>query len=505
MNILHVFPTYPDTFWSFKHALKFISKRAGFPPLGTLTVAAMLPEEWNQRFVDMNAAQLKDQDLLWADYVFISAMSIQRSSAERIIARCKLLGKKIVAGGPLFTAHADDFEMVDHLVLNEAEITLPPFIEDIRKGQARHLYTSKEWADITTTPIPRWNLATLRHYSSMDIQYSRGCPYDCEFCDITVLYGREPRTKTKDQIIAELESLYIAGWKGNIFIVDDNFIGNKNKLKKEILPAIIDWMQAKNYPFTFTTEASINLSDDEALMAMMVEAGFDDVFVGIESPNAESLVECKKIPNKNRDLLASVKRIQRAGLCVNAGFILGFDSDPAEIFERLSNFIKESGIVTAMVGLLNAPRGTKLYERLKKEGRILKTFSGDNTNFSLNFIPRMNPEVLINGYKEVLKSIYSPKQYYARVKHFLRDFNPTQTKAFRLQMSHIKALIKSMVRLGIVGKERYQYWKLFVWMLFRRPKLFPMAITFAIYGFHFRKLFEQGLEEMPGRTLPIAG
>jgi len=496
MNILHVYPTYPDTFWSFRHALKFISKKAAYPPLGSLTVAAMLPENWNQRFVDMNVEQLKDRDLLWADYVFISAMSIQRASAEQVIARCKSLRRKIVAGGPLFTAHPNDFDHVDHLVLNEAEITLPPFIDDLRKGHAQHLYTSKEWADIATTPNPLWKLANLKHYSSVDIQYSRGCPYDCEFCDITVLYGREPRTKTKDQLIGELNCLYDQGWRGNVFLVDDNFIGNRKKLKQEILPAMIAWMEEKNHPFSFTTEASINLSDDESLMSMMVKAGFEEVFVGIESPNEESLIECKKIPNKNRDLLASVKRIQKAGLCVNAGFIVGFDSDPVEIFERLSDFIKESGIVTAMVGLLNAPRGTKLYARLQKEGRILKSFSGDNTNFSLNFIPRMHPETLLNGYKSVLKSIYSPKQYYARVRHFLKDFKPTNTKTFHFEMNRINALIKSMVRLGILGKERYHYWKLFVWMLFRRPRLFPLAITFAIYGYHFRKLFEEGLVDV---------
>ncbi len=493
MNILHIYPTYPDTFWSFKHALKFISKRAGFPPLGLLTVAAMLPKEWNQRFVDMNVSPLKDKDLLWADYVFISAMSIQRESAEHVIAKCKALGKKIVAGGPLFTAHPEDFEDVDHLVLNEAELTLPPFIKDIGNGQAQHLYTSAEWANVTTTPIPLWSLARFKYYSSMNIQYSRGCPYDCEFCDITVLYGREPRTKTKEQVLAELESLYEEGWRGNVFFVDDNFIGNKKKLKKEILPALIEWMEKKNHPFDFTTEASINLADDEELMGMMVKAGFDEVFVGIESPNAESLLECKKIPNKNRDLLASVKRIQRAGLCVNGGFIVGFDSDPAEIFERLTDFIKESGIVTAMVGILNAPRGTKLYQRLLKEGRLLKAFSGDNTNFSLNFIPRMNRETLINGYKDVLKSIYSPKEYYARVMHFLKDFKPKQARVFRFQLNHVKALFKSMVRLGIIGKERFHFWKLFFWMLFRRPRLFRLAMTFAIYGFHFRKLFEEGI------------
>jgi radical SAM superfamily enzyme YgiQ (UPF0313 family) len=331
----------------------------------------------------------------------------------------------------------------------------------------------------------------MKHYSSMNIQYSRGCPYDCEFCDITVLNGRIPRTKTAAQIIAELDSLLFSGWKGDVFFVDDNFIGNKTKLKKEVLPAIIRWMELHRHPFTLSTEVSINIADDEELMRMMVEAGFDAVFVGIESPNEESLIECKKIPNENRDLLAGVKKIHRFGMQVNGGFIVGFDNDPAAIFQRLIDFIQESGIVTAMVGLLNAPRGTKLYQRLLKEGRLLTGFTGDNTDFSLNFIPRMSPEALLNGYREVLKSIYSPKEYYARVKHFLEDFKPTQTRVFRFQMCYLNALWKSMLMLGVIGRERWYYWKLFFWSLFRKPRLFRLAITFSIYGFHFRKLFEQ--------------
>jgi radical SAM superfamily enzyme YgiQ (UPF0313 family) len=496
MKILLVYPQYPDTFWSFKYAIKFISKRAAFPPLGLLTVAALLPSEWEKRLVDMNVSSLQDKDLQWADYVFISAMSVQRMSSLTVIRRCNALGKKIVAGGPLFTASHDEFEGIDHFVLNEAEITLPLFLDDLKQGTPKPMYTTQEWADVTTTPVPLWSLVNLNHYSTMNLQYSRGCPYDCEFCDITVLYGRTPRTKQKDQIIAELDSLVGNGWKGDVFLVDDNFIGNKSKLKKEIVPAIIDWMGRNNHPFALSTEVSINLADDDELMRMMVQAGFDAVFVGVESPNEESLVECRKIPNKNRDLLASIKKIQRFGLRVNGGFIVGFDNDPAAIFQRLIDFIQESGIVTAMVGLLNAPRGTRLYQRLHREGRLVNLFSGDNTDLSMNFIPRMNRDALIEGYRTILKSIYSPKQYYARVKHFLRDYKPTQARVFRFQMNYVNALLKSMVILGIVGKERFQYWKLFFWSLFTRPKLFRLAITFSIYGFHFRKLFEQEIMKL---------
>jgi len=490
MKILLVYPEYPDTFWSFRHALKFISKKAAFPPLGLLTVAAMLPKEWEKKVVDLNVSPLRDEDILWADYVFISAMSVQKGSAEEVIAKCRKVGRKIVAGGPLFTAHHERFEDIDHLVLNEAEITLKPFLSDLAAGKAEHSYTSGDWADMAETPIPQWDLINFKNYASMNVQYSRGCPYDCEFCDITVLYGRVPRTKTRAQIIAELDSLYDHGWRSSVFFVDDNFVGNKNKLKEEILPAIIDWMVEKKHPFQFNTEVSLNSADDGELMSLMVRAGFKAVFVGIESPNAESLEECKKIPNKRRDLAESVKKIQRYGMEVQGGFILGFDVDPASIFDKLTSFIQDTGIVTAMVGLLNAPKGTKLYKRLMNEGRLLHVFSGDNTDFSMNFVPKMNRETLLKGYKSVVKKIYSPKEYYARVKEFMKNYNPTQAKVFRVNFDDIKALFKSIVRLGIIGKERVYYWRLFFWSLFTRPKLFPLAITFSIYGFHFRRIFE---------------
>jgi len=491
VNILFVNPHYPDTFWSFRHALKFISRNASFPPLGLLTVASMLPHEWPKRLIDLNIEQLADSDLAWADFVFLGGMSIQKTSADEIIARCKRLGKAIVAGGPLFTSRPDEFPDVDHLVLNEAENTLPLFLSDLARGRLKRVYTSDTWADITTTPVPLWDLVKFKRYSSMNLQYSRGCPYDCEFCDITVLYGRVPRTKTKEQVIRELESLHAAGWKSQVFFVDDNFIGNRQRLKKEILPALIEWMDARGHPFFLNTEVSINIADDRELMRLMVRAGFDAVFVGIESPNEASLVECKKIPNKNRDLLASVKIIQQSGLQIQGGFIVGFDSDPPSIFDQLITFIQESGIVTAMVGLLNAPNGTRLYKRLLGEGRLLSSMSGDNTDFSLNFIPKMDTESLIQGYKKILQTIYAPKEYYARVKLFLKNYDPQQTRGFRIQAIHIKALVKSAVLLGIIGRERFQYWKLFLWSLLCRPRLFPLAIMFSIYGYHFRKVFEQ--------------
>lgn len=491
MKILLLYPKYPDTFWSFKHALKFIFKKAVNPPLGLLTVAAMLPKEWEKKLIDLNVAALKDKNLKWPDFVFISAMSIQRKSVKEIIARCKKAGVKIVAGGPLFTTDYKEFKEVDHLVLNEAEITLPLFLQDLKNGRAKHIYTSHQWADITKTPVPLWELINMKKYNTMNIQYSRGCPFNCEFCDITLLYGRIPRTKNRDQIIRELESLYQRGWREGVFFVDDNFIGNKEKLKKEILPVIVQWLEKRKYPFSFNTELSINISDDEELMRLMVKAGFDTVFVGIETPNEDSLTECAKFQNKNRDLVACVKKIQKFGLEVQAGFIVGFDNDPPSIFERQIKFIQKSGIVTAMVGLLNAPKGTRLYQRLKKERRLLKDISGDNTDCSINFIPKMKLDTLISGYKKIVSTIYSPRYYYQRVKEFLRGYRPRQKMKVRFSLRYLGAFLGSILCLGIMGKERFQYWRLFFWSLFTRPRLFPLAITLAIYGFHFRKIFEK--------------
>ena len=469
--------------------LRVTSKKAAFPPLGLLTVSSMLPQEWEKKLIDMNAAPLSDKDIRWADYVFVSAMVVQRESVREIIRRCKKLNARMVAGGPLFTSEYEKFEEVDHLVLNEAEITLPPFLEDLGRGCAKHIYTSEERPDVRQTPLPMWSLLDIKKYSTMSIQYSRGCPFDCEFCDIIVLYGHKVRTKSKDQLLEELEALYNRGWRAGVLIVDDNFIGNKRKLKEEILPAIVEWQKERKYPFLLSTQASINLADDEELMRLMVMAGFDSVFVGIETPNEESLAECSKRQNKNRDLVASVKKMQNHGLQVQGGFIIGFDSDPVSIFKSQINFIQKSGIVMAMVGLLNAPPGTKLHQRLKKENRLLENVSGDNTDCSMNFIPKMDRETLLNGYKHVLTTIYSPRQYYKRVKMFLKQYKPQRRKGIsQLQLWHVRAFIRSMWFLGVTDRGREHYWRFFVSTLLRRPRSFPMSMTLAIYGFHFQTI-----------------
>jgi radical SAM superfamily enzyme YgiQ (UPF0313 family) len=491
MKILLVYPRYPDTFWSFRHALKFLSKKASFPPLGLLTVAAMLPAEWEKRVVDMNVSALGDENIKWADYVFLSSMVVQKDSAIEVIARCKGLNTRVVAGGPLFTTGYEDFKGVDHFVLGEAEVTLPRFLADLAKGCPQPVYSSDERPDISKTPIPLWSLIDMKDYSAMSLQYSRGCPFDCDFCDIIVLNGHKPRTKDRQQTVDELEALYRQGWRGSLFIVDDNFIGNRKKLKDETLPAIIAWSKEKKYPFTFFTEASINLADDEDLMELMAEAGFNRVFIGIETPNEDSLVECNKVQNSNRDLAAAVKKIQNHGFEVQGGFILGFDSDPDSIFRKQINFIQKTGIVTAMVGLLNAPNGTKLYKRLKKENRLVKDMSGDNTDLSINFIPRMKYQTLLTGYKNVLDTIYSPRHYYERVVTFLKEYKPRKTAVIsQLRFSHIVGLIKSLWFLGIANKGRRYFWRLLISTLLKRPRHFPLSISLSVSGFHFRKVAE---------------
>jgi radical SAM superfamily enzyme YgiQ (UPF0313 family) len=423
--------------------------------------------------------------------VFISGMSVQKESAKKVIRRCRRKNVKVVAGGPLFTAAHNDFSGVDHFILNEAELTLAPFLEDLKKGCAKSLYSSPGWADMKLSPVPDWDLIDMDDYASLNIQFSRGCPHNCEFCDITELFGHKIRKKDAGQIIKELDTIYERGWKGSVFFVDDNFTVHRRALKEEILPALINWTKEREYPFGFNTQVSIDLADDRELMEMLSEAGFDTVFVGIESPNEESLVECTKTQNSGRNMIEAVKIIQRHGIEVQGGFIVGFDSDPDTIFDAQIKFIQESGIATAMVGLLNAMRGTELYRRLKKEGRLLKNVDqGNNTNFSMNFVPRMDREKLLAGYKKIVSTIYAPENYYSRVKKFLDIYRPKSKAAHKISFRYIMAFIKSIVRLGIFGKERIYYWKLLLWTLVRHPRTFPKAVTMSIYGFHFRKIFK---------------
>lgn len=490
MKILLVYPETPSTFWSFKDALKFVSKKSGEPPLGLITVAALLPLEWEKKLIDLNVGKLKDKDILWADYVFLSGMNVHVSSIKEITKRCNVLGTKIVGGGPLFTTQYQDFLGIDHFVLNEAEITLPQFIEDLKNGNPKFLYTSNLFPDISTSPKPMWELLDTKKYASLSMQYSRGCPYDCDFCSITVLNGRKPRTKTKDQFLGELNRLYELGYRGDISLVDDNFIGNKRKLKEEILPALIQWQKEKKFPYHFLTEVSINLADDDELIKLMADAAFFSIFIGIESPNEKSLSECGKFQNQRRDMIDSIKKLHKGGLLVSAGFIVGFDNDPPDIFEQQIDFIKRSGIASAMVGLLNAPNGTHLYKRLQQENRLLLNWSGNNMDGATNIIPKMNYGELIAGYSKMIHTIYSPKEFYTRIIQFINDYEVPEWKSNMLTFREVKAFFRLLWLIGILEDGKKFFWKTFTYCLFKYPKKFSIAMTLAVYGYHFRRIAE---------------
>ncbi|MGD8454248.1 MAG: B12-binding domain-containing radical SAM protein [Phycisphaerae bacterium] len=486
MRVLLVSAATPDTFWSYKHVLSFISKKACFPPLGLLTVAAMLPKRWDLKLVDLNVTSLTGAQLAWADCVFISAMLAQVDSAREVIARCSQLGKTVVAGGPLFTTGHAGFPEVKHFVLGEAEDIMPELVADMVSGDLKEFYRREKRPDIRQTPVPRWDLIKFKHYATMPLQFSRGCPFNCEFCDIIVMNGRVPRLKTNEQMIGELESLVDAGWTGPIFIVDDNFIGNRAKVK-EFLRELIAWERRRDVRLQFTTEASLNLADDGELLELMVRAGFKKVFVGIETPQEESLLECAKVQNAKRDMLSAVKTIQKSGLEVMGGFIVGFDSDKPNIFERQIRFIQEAGVVTAMVGLLQALPGTRLFSRLKQEGRILHDASGNNVEANLNFVPKLDREILVEGYRSLVKRLYTPRMYYRRILTFLREYRP-QGQGIHLSWRDVKAFIKSLWVMGILSRGRRQYWKFLTKALLFHRRAFPEAMTLAIIGYHFRRV-----------------
>ena len=488
MNILMIYPRYPITFWSFKYALKYVSKKAAYPPLGLLTVAAMLPKTWNIRLVDLNISKVRDEDLKWADYVMISAMLIQKESVMEILGNCRRLGKKVIAGGPLFSSLSDEYiHLVDHLILGEAEYSLPPFLSDLENGNTKKAYHSHDFPPLSMTPTPLWDLIDIKKYASMMIQFSRGCPYNCEFCDVTALFVHKPRLKSIDQFMGELQVIYDKGWRGSLFVVDDNFIGNKAVIKN-MLPYVIRWMKERDYPFELFTEVSINIADDDELVHLMVEAGFDRVFIGIETPNEESLKECSKDQNCKRDMTGSIKKLQAAGIEVLGGYIVGFDNDDESIFASQIRFIQDSGVVTAMVGLLNALPNTRLWQRMKDESRLLLHSSGDNTDGTINFIPKMDMEKLIAGYHQMVKTIYSPRCYYQRVCKFLEHYQPLRRR--KVDWDRFKGFLKSIFYIGILGNgaSQWYYWRLLLKAMISYRKSLTAAVTLMVYGQHFRKM-----------------
>jgi radical SAM superfamily enzyme YgiQ (UPF0313 family) len=485
MNALLIYPKGSDTYWSFNYALPIAGKRSAFPPLGLLTIAALFPPHWKKRLVDTNVHRLTDADLEWADVALLSGMLVHKQDLLAILARCRARNLRTVIGGPITSSVEDLPRHADHVVIGEAEDLIAGLAADLEQGKAKPIYRASERPALDKTPVPDLSLINPRHYNGMPIQYSRGCPFNCEFCDIIEIYGHKPRTKSPAQVVAELDQLYERKWRGWVFIVDDNFIGNKKKAK-ELLPVMAEWNQAHRRPFTFFTEASVNLADDPELLQLMKQAGFDRVFLGIETPAEECLQVAGKLQNTRRNLIESVRRIQRYGLEVMAGFIVGFDNDPENIFDRQVEFIQESAIPLAMVGLLEALPGTQLYRRLLREGRIVDEGGGNNMDCTLNFIPRMDPQRLLEGYRSILRRIYQPDAYYERVRRFLAQYSPAHPR--RHSFSDYVTLARSMLKQGVLGEARSSYWK-FIWEAATRHRnAFDTAITLAIMGYHFQKI-----------------
>jgi radical SAM superfamily enzyme YgiQ (UPF0313 family) len=503
MNALLIYPEFPETFWSFKHALKFLGKRAAQPPLGLMTVAALLPGAWKKRLVDTNVEPLRERDLAWADVVLLSGMHIQRESLLAIVERCRARGLRTVVGGPIASSVPAAELKADHVVIGEAETVIADLAREMEAGTAKAVYQAVERPEMADSPLPDLSLIKMNRYTTMTVQYSRGCPFNCEFCDIIEIYGRRPRTKAVAQVLAELDQLLAAGWRDAVFIVDDNFIGNKARAK-ELLRALVEWRTQTGARFDFLTEASLNLADDTELMQLMKDAGFKSVFLGIETPDESGLIASNKLQNTRRSLLDSVARIQSYGIEVMGGFILGFDTDKEDIFDRMVEFIEKSGIPIAMVGLLQAMPGTQLFRRLRQEGRIVDAGGGNNTFCDrLNFLPRMDSAKLVEGYREVMNRIYNCEAYYERVKLYLNRAHPKRAPGERaksqprpqseqwMTRANLRALVHSIVRQGVFGRHQWSYWKFLAEAATRYRRCFGAAMTLAVMGYHFQVMTQK--------------
>ncbi len=517
-KILLVYEKVPNTFWSFDEALEFIGKKSSHPPLGLITIAPMIPDEYEVEVVDLNVEELSDKKISDAYLLLSSSMVVQQESLEETLGRANRLGTRTVVGGPFPTQYFDKIKGADHFIIGEAESGgLDAFFRDLKAGDPKKVYARPpsakelisleaafsdqprdiklgERPDIKLSPIPRYDLIDVKAYSSMSIQFTRGCPYDCEFCSQTTLGGRNPRTKTAEQVVAELEAMYASGYRGSVFFVDDNFIGNK-KEAGNVLESIIEFQKEKGYPFSFYTESSTNLSDNEELMNQMREAGFKMVFLGIESPDPDTQDAVNKIPNKGRDLMESVRKIQSNGISVTAGFIVGDDTDKPGIYDATFDFCQKAGIPTSMVGLLIAARGARLYDRLKEEGRLLEELpGGSNTHdFSLNFIPAegRSADEIIGNYKNLLSRLYGMdgKNYFDRCRVLLDNLGKGTKEPFTrtlsgLTFSNLDALVKSFFKSP--SKEYQKEYRKFLWDTLRKhPTSFGEAVGMGIIGQHF--------------------
>jgi radical SAM superfamily enzyme YgiQ (UPF0313 family) len=498
MKALFIYPEFPETFWTLRHAIKFLGVKAVSPPLALLTVAAMLPQEWAKKLVDLNVEPLTDEHLAWADMAFISAMPIQSKAADAVIRRCRAAGVTVCAGGVHFSLAEAQFEPVDHLFIGEVEETLAVFLEDLARGKALPEYRAPRFPELVRSPVPAWELLDNSKYAYMSVQVCRGCPHDCDFCHIIVLYGRLARYKASGQVLAELQRIYDAGWRGILTFADDNFIGHHGKAK-EVLRALGHWQAARGYPFIFQAQVSIEVVDDLELLPLMGQAGFGGLFLGIETPDPASLKECNKRQNLNRNLVAVVRTIQAHGIEVISGFIVGFDSDSTNVFAHQADFIEKAAIPTATVNLLAARPGTRLFRRLDSEGRLLGDVDGDTPmdHDYLNFIPKMGWERLLDGYKALLGQLFEPKPYYQRVLAFLSHYRPNPHLPARLPSSReVLAVVKIMFELGVKEPGRRAFWSYLGRLLKHHSQLFPMGMTLAATGYHFRIITKQVCERI---------
>ena len=504
MRVLLLYPLFPESFWSFDKALELIGRKVSLPPLGMITVAAILPQTWDFRLVDRNVRYETEADWAWADLVIISGMIVQKPDMLHLIREAKRRGKLVAAGGPYVTSvpEAAQEAGVDFLILDEGEITLPLFVEALERGETSGIIRANgEKPDVATTPIPRFDLLELRAYNEMSVQFSRGCPFQCEFCDIIVLYGRKPRTKTPAQLLAELQALYDLGWRRSVFLVDDNFIGNKRNVKL-LLRDLGPWMAERGYPFRLSTEASVDLAQDEELLKLMVEANFGGVFLGIETPDTDSLSLTQKFQNTRNSLIESVETINRAGLSVMAGFILGFDGEKAGAGDRIIEFVEATAIPKAMFGMLQALPNTALWQRLEKEGRLIeenKETQGHQMAL-MNFVPTRSPEELAREYVNCFWELYEPSRYLSRVYRHFMTMKPSPNKVpFRmLEPIEIKAVLTICWRQGIKRSTRFQFWRQLFAIMRHNPGIFvPYLSNCALieHFIHYREIVRDKVEE----------
>jgi radical SAM superfamily enzyme YgiQ (UPF0313 family) len=498
MKALLLWPIMPNSFWSYQETLDLAGLRSTNPPLGLITVAAMLPSNWEIRFVDRNVHLETDDDWGWCDLVIISAMIIQKQDFQELIQKGVALGKKVAVGGP-FPTSVPEFALkagAHYLVLDEGECTIPMFLEALAQGEERGIFRATEKPDVTQTPIARFDLLDLNAYMAITVQFSRGCPFQCEFCDIINLYGRKPRTKTPEQMLKEFQVLYDLGWRRYVFVVDDNFIGNKRNAKV-FLRALIPWMEEHDYPFILVTEASLNLAEDDELIELMVKAGFTVVFMGIETPDTDSLLGIHKVQNTRRDLIESCYKITRAGLQIMSGFIMGFDNERPGAGKRIREFIEETGIPQGQFSLLQALENTAMWERLKKEGRLLDGMSTVHQGAIMNFVPTRPVEEITEEYIEAFWNIYEPMPFLKRTfRHFMM-MNGWRGKTTRpITWTEIRLFSVICWRQGLVRSTRLRFWWQLVAIALSKPRLVYDYVTVLGIAEHFYTYRHQVKEQL---------